>query len=43
MRSVVDVVRTFRDFDRFVHAMLYGSTALVVASGLLAGLAMAAH
>lgn len=43
MRSVVDVVRTFRDFDPFVRAMLYGSTALVVASGLLAGLAMAAH
>ena len=43
MRSVVDVVRTFRDFDRFVRAVSCASAALVVASGLLAGLATAAR
>lgn len=43
MWSVVDVVRTFRDFDRFVRAVSCASAALVVASGLLAGLAAAAR
>lgn len=43
MWSVVDAVRTSRDFDRFVRAMLYGSATLVVASGLLAGLSVVAR